>query len=162
MTQSPITFRVNGRDTSAELDGETRLLHVLRNNLQLKGTRYGCGAGACGSCTVLLDGRAVTSCNTPLWAVHGRDVTTVEGLGTPGQPHPVQQAFINLQAAQCGYCINGILMSVAALLAPAESAEPATEASLQTALARHLCRCGTHLRILQAARRVLGLAAPAP
>ena len=148
---------MNGRDASAALDGETRLLHVLRNDLQLKGTRFGCAAGACGSCTVLLDGRAVTSCNTPLWAVQGRDVTTVEGLGTPGQPHPVQQAFIDLQAAQCGYCINGILMSVAALLA---SAEPVSEAALQTALARHLCRCGTHLRILQAARRVLGLAAP--
>ena len=165
MTHSPITFRVNGRDTSAELDGETRLLHVLRNDLQLKGTRFGCGGGACGSCSVLLDGRAVTSCNTPLWAVQGRDVTTVEGLGTSGQPHPVQQAFIDLQAAQCGYCINGILMSVAALLAPvapAEPAEPVSEAALQTALARHLCRCGTHLRILQAARRVLGLAAPVP
>ena len=159
MTQSPIAFRVNGRDASAALDGETQLLHVLRNDLQLKGTRFGCGAGACGSCTVLLDGRAVTSCNTPLWAVQGRDVTTVEGLGTPNQPHPVQQAFIDLQAAQCGYCINGILMSVAALLA---SAQPVTEAALQTALARHLCRCGTHLRVLQAARRALGLAAPLP
>ena len=157
MTQSPIAFRVNGRDVSAALNGETRLLHVLRNDLQLKGTRFGCAAGACGCCTVLLDGRAVTSCNTPLWAVQGCDVTTVEGLGTPNQPHPVQQAFIDLQAAQCAYCINGILMSLAALLA---SAEPVSEAALQTALARHLCRCGTHLRILQAARRVLGLAAP--
>lgn len=158
MTVAPIIFRVNGSETRVALDRDTPLLHVLRNDLQLKGTRFGCGAGACGSCTVLLDGRAVTSCDTPLWAVQGQEITTVEGLGTPDLPHPVQQAFVDLQAAQCGYCINGILMSVAALRA---KTEPPTEAALQAALSRHLCRCGTHLRILQAARRALGLQPPA-
>ena len=159
MNAAPIHFRVNGQDASAALDGNTPLLNVLRNDLQLKGTRFGCGTGSCGSCTVLLDGRAVSSCDTPLWAVQGRALTTVEGLGTPAQAHPVQQAFIDLQAAQCGYCINGIQMSVAALR---QQAEPPTEAALQAALARHLCRCGAHLRILRAARHALGLAEPAP
>lgn len=148
-------FSVNGAPVEVAVDGDTPLLHVLRNDLQLKGTRFGCGAGACGSCTVLLDGRAVNSCDTPVWAVQDHAVTTVEGLGTPGAPHPVQQAFVELQAAQCGYCINGIMMSVAALQ---QQATPPTEDELQAALARHLCRCGTHWRILQAARRVLGMA----
>jgi aerobic-type carbon monoxide dehydrogenase small subunit (CoxS/CutS family) len=147
-------FSVNGRPVEAAAGGETPLLHVLRNDLQLKGTRFGCGAGACGSCTVLLDGHAVNSCDTPLWAVAGREVTTVEGLGTPEAPHPVQQAFLALQAAQCGYCINGLMMSVAAL---SQRSPAATEADLQAALARHLCRCGTHWRIVQAARQALGL-----
>lgn len=148
-------FSVNGRPVEAAAGSDTALLHVLRNDLQLKGTRFGCGAGACGSCTVLLDGQAVHSCETPLWAVAGREVTTVEGLGTPDAPHPVQQAFLSLQAAQCGYCINGLMMRVAAL---AQRDPPATEADLQAALQRHLCRCGTHWRILQAARQALGLA----
>lgn len=147
-------FSVNGHPVEAAAGSDTPLLHVLRNDLQLKGTRFGCGAGACGSCTVLLDGHAVNSCDTPLWAVAGREVTTVEGLGTPEAPHPVQQAFLELQAAQCGYCINGLMMSVAAL---SRRSPAATEADLQAALARHLCRCGTHWRIVQAARRALGL-----
>lgn len=148
-------FNVNGQPVEAAAGGETALLHVLRNDLQLKGTRFGCGAGACGSCTVLLDGHAVNSCDTPLWAVAGREVTTVEGLGTPEAPHRVQQAFLELQAAQCGYCINGLMMSVAAL---SQRSPPATEADLQAALTRHLCRCGTHWRIVKAARQALGLA----
>lgn len=139
---------------SVAVDEGTPLLHVLRNDLGLKGTRAGCGVGACGSCTVLLDGRAVQSCDTPLWAARDRSVTTVEGLGTPERPHPVQQAFIDEQAAQCGYCINGMMLSMAAL--GAQEAPP-TEAALQAALARHLCRCGTHMRILRAARRALGM-----
>lgn len=147
-------FSVNGRPVEVAAGDDTALLHVLRNDLQLKGTRFGCGAGACGSCTVLLDGQAVQSCDTPLWAVAGREVTTVEGLGTPDAPHPVQQAFVELQAAQCGYCINGLMMSVAAL---ARRTPAATEADLQAALSRHLCRCGTHWRIVQAARRALGI-----
>lgn len=148
---------VNGRPVRLEVDGSTPLLHVLRNDLQLKGTRFGCGAGACGSCTVLLDGRAVQSCDVPLEAARGCEVTTIEGLGSAERPHPVQRAFLDLQAAQCGYCIDGVMMSVAALQ---RRAEPPTEQALQEALRRHLCRCGTHWRILRAARRVLGLAEP--
>jgi nicotinate dehydrogenase subunit A len=156
---TPVSFRVNGQPVRSSGAGDTPLLYVLRNELQLKGTRFGCGAGACGSCTVLLDGRAVNSCDTPLWAVQDHAVTTIEGLGRPEHLHPVQQAFVDLQAAQCGYCINGIMLSVAALQA---QPEPPGEADLQAALARHLCRCGTHLRILQAARRVLGIAQTPP
>lgn len=159
MPPPAIPFRVNGQEAHAAVDADTPLLYVLRNDLQLKGTRFGCGAGACGSCTVLLDGRAVNSCDTPMWAVQDREVTTVEGLGTPERPHPVQQAFVDLQAAQCGYCINGIMLSVAALLQ--QQAAP-SEAALQAALSRHLCRCGTHLRILQAARQALQLAQAVP
>ena len=151
---SSIAFSVNGSGVSVAVDADTPLLYVLRNDLKLKGTRFGCGAGGCGSCTVLLDGRAVTSCDTPMWSVQDRSITTVEGLGTPEQPHPVQQAFIDSQAAQCGYCINGIMVSVAALL---EQAAAPSEEALQAALARHLCRCGTHMRIVHAARQALRL-----
>lgn len=155
----PISFRVNGEGACVAVDADTPLLYVLRNDLHLKGTRFGCGSGACGSCTVLLDGRTVNSCDTPMWAVRDREVTTIEGIGTPQRPHAVQQAFVDLQAAQCGYCVNGIMMSVAALLR--QDAAP-TEAALQAALSRHLCRCGTHLRILRAARRALRLPGAAP
>ena len=160
MTQAPIRFRLNAAAVEVDAAPDTPLLYVLRNEMGLPGTRFGCGAGSCGSCMVMLDGRAVNSCDTPMWAVSGHEVSTVEGLGTPHQPHPVQQAFIDLQAAQCGYCINGIMMSVAALR---ERDAPVTEAQLQEALSRHLCRCGTHWRILRAARQALGLAPePAP
>lgn len=155
MTAPSTCLTVNGSRVCAVAAEDTPLLYVLRNDLGLKGTRAGCSAGACGSCTVLLDGRAVQSCDTPLWAARDRSVTTIEGLGTPAHPHPVQQAFVDEQAAQCGYCINGVMLSVAALITPDV---PATEAALQAALERHLCRCGTHMRILRAARRVLGLA----
>jgi nicotinate dehydrogenase subunit A len=121
MAADQITFEVNGYAVSVTSDTSCALVHILRNDLKLKGTRYGCGEGACGSCTVMLDGRAVQSCDTPLWAVQGRDITTVEGLGTPEHPHPVQAAFIAEQAAQCGYCIDGIMITIAALL----KAEPA-------------------------------------
>jgi nicotinate dehydrogenase subunit A len=145
---------VNGRAASVTVDPDTPLLYVLRNDLQLKGTRFGCGAGACGSCTVMLDGHAVQSCDVPMWSVQQRDITTVEGLGTPDCPHPVQQAFVDEQAAQCGYCINGMMVSIASLLQ--KSPHP-TDAELLAALERHLCRCGTHMRILQAARRAVVL-----
>ena len=154
MTAALTDFHLNGRPVQVAGDGDVPLLHVLRNDLQLKGTRFGCGAGACGSCTVVVDGRAVQSCDLPTSAVRGCEVTTVEGLGAAGRLHPVQQAFLDLQAAQCGYCINGVMMSVAALL---QRPELPTEDALQAALARHLCRCGTHMRILRAARRALGL-----
>lgn len=154
MSERLIRFRLNGGEAELEADADTPLLYALRNDLGVRGTRFGCGAGACGSCMVMLDGRPVNSCNTPLWAAEGHEVTTVEGLGTPARPHPVQQAFIELQAAQCGYCINGIMISVAALRARDEAV---SEAQLQEALSRHLCRCGTHWRILRAARQALGL-----
>lgn len=154
MSERLIRFRLNGGEAELEADADTPLLYALRNDLGVRGTRFGCGAGACGSCMVMLDGRPVNSCNTPLWAAEGHEVTTVEGLGTPARPHPVQQAFIELQAAQCGYCINGIIISVAALRARDEAV---SEAQLQEALSRHLCRCGTHWRILRAARQALGL-----
>lgn len=154
MPAAVMHFRLNGQPVQLTGDGDTPLLHLLRNQLQLKGTRFGCGAGACGSCTVLVDGRAVQSCDLPASAVDGCELTTVEGLGSAQHLHPVQQAFLALQAAQCGYCINGVMMSVAALL---QRPEPPTEEALQAALSRHLCRCGTHMRILRAARRALGL-----
>ncbi|MFS8064486.1 MAG: (2Fe-2S)-binding protein [Luteimonas sp.] len=155
VTTASTRLTVNGSLVSVAVAENTPLLYVLRNDLGLKGTRAGCAAGACGSCTVLLDGRAVQSCDTPLWAARDRCVTTVEGLGTPERPHPVQREFVEAQAAQCGYCINGVMLSVAALM---RQDAPPTEAALQAALERHLCRCGTHMRILRAARRVLGMA----
>jgi len=116
---------------------------VLRNDLGLKGVRFGCGTGHCGSCTVLMDGRPIQSCDTPLWSAAGKEITTIEGLG---QGHPLREAFLEEQAAQCGYCINGILMSASTLKNP-------TEEEILEALERHLCRCGTHVRILKAIRR---------
>jgi len=144
------TIRVNGRDHEVAAEPNTPLLYILRNDLKLKGTRFGCGAGHCGACTVLLDGNAVQSCDTPLWGAVGHEVTTIEGLGTPEGPHPLVRAFVDEQAVQCGYCIDGIIMSAAALLA--KNAQP-TDAELATALDRNLCRCGTHVRILRAIRR---------
>ncbi|MDB5990033.1 MAG: (2Fe-2S)-binding protein [Herbaspirillum sp.] len=152
--QQEFKFVVNGAPCSVTAAPDTPLLYVLRNDLQLKGTRFGCGAGACGSCTVMVDGRALQSCDTPLWSVQDCAITTVEGLGTPAAPHPVQQAFIDEQAAQCGYCINGIMMSVTALLAHTPAPD---DAQLLAVLDRHLCRCGTHLRILRAARKAIEL-----
>jgi nicotinate dehydrogenase subunit A len=124
----------------------TPLIYVLRNDLGLKGVRFGCGTGHCGSCTVVMDGRAIQSCDTPLWSAAGKQITTVEGLG---EGHPLREAFLEEQAAQCGYCINGILMSVSSLKNP-------TEEQLFKALDRHLCRCGTHVRILKAIKRAAG------
>ena len=145
-------FTVNGEAVTLELDPNTKLVYVLRNDLKLKATRFGCGTGHCGACTVLLDGEPVQSCDLPLWSLRGKQVVTLEGLGSVEAPHPVQQAFIDEQAAQCGYCINGIMMSIAALL---KKSDAPTDDELLAALDRHLCRCGTHLRILNAARRAL-------
>lgn len=144
---------VNGRSVELDIKGTTPLLFALRNDLGLKGVRPGCAVGECGACTVLVDGAGTRSCLTPLEAVAGAEVVTPEGLGTPDQPHAVQQAFLDEQAAQCGYCINGIIMTVAGIAAgPAED----RVAALDEALTEHLCRCGTHVRILRAARRALG------
>ena len=145
-----IQVRVNGVERPVEAAPDTSLLTVLRGTLGLTATHFGCGANQCGACNVLLDGQAVAACDTPLWAVAGKDVTTVEGLGTPERPHPLQQAFIAEQAMQCGYCISGILISAAALLK--RNPDP-SEADVRGALDRNLCRCGAHNRIVRAVLR---------
>ena len=134
---------------------DTPLLHVLRNELGLRGPRFGCGLSQCGACTVHVDGRAVRSCGVPVSAVGAAVVTTLEGLGTPAQLHPLQQAFIDAQAAQCGFCINGMIMTAAALLATNPRPD---DGELRGALAGNLCRCGTHLRILRAIKQAAGVA----
>ncbi len=148
-------LRVNGVTRRIETDDpSTPLLYVLRNDLGLHGPKFGCGLGQCGSCTVLIGGTARRSCEVPVSAVGSQTVTTLEGLGTPDRPHPIQAAFIEEQAAQCGYCINGMVMTAKALL---DKNPRPTEAEVKTALANNLCRCGTHVRILRAVLR----AAPA-
>ena len=144
------TFVVNGTQQTLEADGKTPLLDVLRNTLRLKGTRFGCGNEECGACFVLVDGHAIASCTTPLWSVGGKAITTVEGLGRPESPHPLQQAFIDLQAAQCGYCTSGMLISAAALLI--RTPQP-SEADVRIALDRNLCRCGSYNRVVRAVLR---------
>lgn len=141
------TLRVNGVEHSVECEPDTPLLYVLRNDLGLLGTRFGCGLGQCGACTVLVDGDPVHSCDTPIWSVGERAVTTVEGLGTPEDPHPVQVAFAEKQALQCGYCSSGMMVTAAALLARSPDVD---EAGVRTALRGNLCRCGTHNRIVAA------------
>ena len=150
--QALVQFSVNGQAVEVELDTDTKLVYILRNDLQLKGTRFGCGTGNCGSCTVLIDDQAVQSCDIALWSIAGKHVTTIEGLGSAQIPNPIQAAFIDEQAAQCGYCINGMMMTLAGLLK--KTSDP-SDAELITALDRHLCRCGTHMRILNAARRAI-------
>ena len=141
---------VNGQDTEIVSDPQTPLLYVLRDELGLNGAKYGCGLGQCGSCTVMVDGAAVLSCLTPVALIEGRAVTTVEGLGTIDDPGPMQRAFIAEQAAQCGYCIPGMMMRAQALL---QANPTADEAAIRQALEYNLCRCGTHMRILRAIRR---------
>ncbi|MDH0288945.1 (2Fe-2S)-binding protein [Pseudomonas sp. GD04087] len=149
----PLSLVVNGRTWSLAVAADTPLLYVLRNDLQLNGPKYGCGLGECGACTVHLDGVATRSCITPVSAAQGRQITTLEGLGTLDAPHPVQQAFIDEQAAQCGYCTNGMVMTSAALLA--RNPDPSDE-EIRQELAYNLCRCGTHVEILNAVRRAAG------
>jgi len=150
--QALVQFTINGQAVEVELDPQTKLVYVLRNDLKLKGTRFGCGTGNCGSCTVLVDDQPAQSCDIPLWSLSGKHVTTIEGLGSIETPHPIQDAFIDEQAAQCGYCINGMMMSLAGLL---KKTDNPSDAELMAALDRHLCRCGTHMRILNAARRAI-------
>jgi nicotinate dehydrogenase subunit A len=152
-----ISLQVNGAARSVLAEPDTTLLSVLRGQLGLTGTHFGCGADQCGACNVLVDGQAVASCATPLWAVKGKQITTIEGLGTPERPHPLQRAFIAEQALQCGYCISGILMSAAALLR--RTPNP-TEAEVRKALDRNLCRCGAHNRIVRAVLRAAKEATP--
>ena len=153
-----IHLRVNGQGHDLAVPGDVPLLNVLRNDLQLNGPKYGCGLGECGACMVLVDGVAARSCALPLAGVAGREVTTLEGLSGPGRWHPVQRAFLEGQAAQCGYCLNGMVMVTVALLA--RTPEP-TEAQTRAALSHNLCRCGAHLEILAAVRRAVGLCAQA-
>jgi nicotinate dehydrogenase subunit A len=145
-----IRFRLNGVPTEIDADPETPLLTILRNRLGLTGAHFGCGAGECGACNVLLDDHAVTACDTPLWSVADKDVTTIEGLGNAQNPHPLQRAFIAEQALQCGYCVSGILISAAALLK--QNANP-TSSDVKAALNRNLCRCGSQNRMVRAVLR---------
>ncbi len=147
---SPVTLTVNGQTHSLDVAPDTPLLYILRNDLQLNGPKFGCGLAQCGACSVILRGAAVPSCVTPVSAAVGAEVTTLEGLGTVESPHPIQRAFIAEQAAQCGYCINGMIITAKALL---DRNPSPTEGEIRQALVRNLCRCGTHLRILRAVER---------
>jgi nicotinate dehydrogenase subunit A len=146
MTQT-VAFQLNGQGVSVPNDSGQSLLDLLRNTLQLKATRMGCGQGQCGACRVMLDGHAVAACETPLWAIEGKAVTTVEGLGNRSAPHALQTAFIEEQAMQCGFCTSGILMSAAALL---QRQPQPTRAQIVQAIDGHLCRCGAHNRVVRA------------
>jgi len=150
-----ITLDVNGERRTTPAAPDTPLLYVLRNDLELNAAKYGCGFGQCGACTVLVDGEAVRSCVTPVAAVAGKKIVTLEGLGTPAAPGPLQRAFVAEQAAQCGYCVAGMMMSAQALLA--RNPDP-SETQIRAALAGNLCRCGTHNRIVKAVRRAAGTA----
>jgi len=149
-----ITLNVNGKSAPLAIDdGEMPLLYALRDNMGLHGPRFGCGLGQCGACTVHVDGKAARSCVVPVSSVVGRKIVTLEGLGTPARRHPLQQAFIDEQAVQCGYCINGMIMQAAAFLK--ENRHPDDD-EIKQALAGNLCRCGTHVRILRAVKRASG------
>jgi nicotinate dehydrogenase subunit A len=152
-----VRLRVNGVDTEVDADPDTPLLTVLRNDLGLLGSRFGCGLGLCGACFVRMDGAVVPSCDTPLWSAAGRSVTTVEGLAPEGELHPVQQALLDHQAAQCGFCISGIAVSAAALL---ERDPHPDEATVVQALERNLCRCGVQRRVVRAVVRAAQAGAP--
>lgn len=151
-----VSLNVNGRTHEVDADPDTPLLYVLRDDLALNGAKYGCGLGQCGACMVLVDGRAVLSCVVPALMVAGREITTVEGLGTIDRPGPMQQAFIDEQAAQCGFCIPGMMMRAQALL---QSRPDAGDDEIRAHMQPNLCRCGTHMRILKAVRRAADLMA---
>ena len=149
-----MTLKINGLTHQVDADPDTPLLYVLRDDLKLNAAKFGCGLGQCGSCTVIVDGKAVLSCVTPLLLVEGKQVTTLEGLGTVSEPAPIQRAFMEEQAAQCGYCIAGMMMQAQALLQ--RNPKP-TDDEIRAAMEPNLCRCGTHMRILRAVRRAAGL-----
>jgi nicotinate dehydrogenase subunit A len=148
-----ISLNVNGKRRSLDADPDTPLLYILRNNLSLNGPKFGCGLAQCGACTVIMDGNAVRSCVTPVDSAGNRAVTTLEGLGSSKKMHRIQQAFVDEQAVQCGYCINGMIMTTKALL---EKNPKPTDRQIKEALAGNLCRCGTHTRILRAVKRASG------
>jgi nicotinate dehydrogenase subunit A len=145
-----ISLKVNGRTHEVPADSDTPLLYVLRNDLSLAGAKFGCGLSQCGACTVLVDGKAVRSCVTAIGTLGTSEITTIEGLGTIEKPHPLQKAFIDEQAAQCGYCLNGMIMKAKELL---DHTPQPTDPEVREALAGHLCRCGTHNRIVAAVVR---------
>jgi len=148
-----IPLKVNGKSRVVDTDPESPLLYVLRNDLQLNGPKFGCGLDQCGACTVIMDGRAIRSCTTQVSEARNRSVTTLEGLGSVARMHPLQKAFVDEQAVQCGYCINGMIMSAKALL---DKNPKPTDSQIKEALAGNLCRCGTHTRILRAVKRASG------
>jgi nicotinate dehydrogenase subunit A len=150
-----ITLSVNGRARALDVEPDTPLLYVLRDNLALHGPKFGCGLAQCGACMVLVDGKATLSCSVPVGKIGAAKVTTLEGLGTPPRPHPVQRAFIEEQAAQCGYCINGMVVQAAAFLDGRQT--PPSEHEIRQALRTNLCRCGTHQRIVAAVKRAAAL-----
>ena len=145
-----ISLRVNGKTQTVDVEPEMPLLYALRNDLQLNGPKFGCGLAQCGACTVIMDGNAIRSCVTPVSAAQNKAVTTLEGLGNTKKMHKIQQAFVDEQAVQCGYCINGMVMTSKALL---DKNPKPTDAQIKEALAGNLCRCGTHIRILRAVKR---------
>ena len=145
-----ISLTVNGRAHALDVDPTTPLLYVLSDDLQLRGPKFGCGLGQCGACTVIIGGRAVRSCVTSVSSVAGADVTTLEGLGTPAKPHPIQQAFIDDQAAQCGFCLSGVILTAKAFL---DQNPKATDAEIREALSGVLCRCFVHVRMFKAIKR---------
>lgn len=153
---TPIRLAVNRHIHHLAVEADTPLLYVLRNDLELNGPKYGCGLGQCGACAVLIDGKAARSCVLPVKAVEGREITTLEGLGDRSAPDPVQRAFIEEQAAQCGYCLNGMIITARALLS--RNPDP-SEAQIREALRFNLCRCGTHIEIIRAVRRAARLLA---
>jgi nicotinate dehydrogenase subunit A len=148
-----IALTVNGRAIELTVDTDRSLLDVLRNDLNLRSSHFGCGSGECGACMVLLEGTAVPACDTPFWSVAGKSVITSEGLGTPEDPHPVQSAFIACQAAQCGYCTSGMMIAATSLL---RRLPHPTNAEIREGMARNLCRCGTHPRVMRAIERAAG------
>jgi nicotinate dehydrogenase subunit A len=148
-----IPVKVNGKAQVIDAEPEMPLLYALRNDLQLNGAKFGCGLAQCGACTVIMDGNAIRSCITPMSAVQNKAVTTLEGLGSTKKMHKIQQAFVDEQAVQCGYCINGMIMTTKALL---DKNPKPNEAQIKEALAGNLCRCGTHVRILRAVKRASG------
>ncbi len=151
--QRSVSLRVNGEAVEVTAMDDTPLLYILRNDLALNGPKYGCGLGECGACTVIIDGLAARSCVFPLGGAEAREVTTLEGLGNTAAPHPVQQAFIDEQAAQCGYCMNGMIMTAKALL---DRNPHPSEEQIRQELSGNLCRCGTHVEILRAVMRAAG------
>ena len=147
---SSVRFRLNGVETEVDADPDSSLLSILRGALNMTGPHFGCGSGECGACNVIVGDHAVAACDTPLWSVADKDVTSIEGLGSEQRPHPLQRAFIAEQALQCGYCVSGILMSAAALLM--RNPRP-SEPDVRGALDRNLCRCGSHNRMVRAVLR---------
>lgn len=155
-TENILQLTVNGKTHATSLAGSTRLLYYLRNDLALNGPKFGCGLGECGACMVLIGKRAARACVVSIASAAGHEITTLEGLGSSLAPHPVQQAFITEQAAQCGYCLNGMIMTAVALLA--RLPQP-SDAQIASALRHNLCRCGTHIEIMRAVKRAAGIGA---